>query len=261
MALASATAATAGSDTRPSAAPITKKHAWQHVEMVRADLKGSYRARSTEDDINSVRYFRPADPTATPTEGATQRGPTQRGPTLKSTPTKALVVHDVVLDDLRLPPDAPTGNACTTESALGYPQKAPPVTTPETGTDLWNAQIRCHVVRMRDPPPKTPPGATAGAFGSVFSAAVMSFGYVDEPDNGARAPKGFGPTVDIRLTSGENGSAQSSQHGYSLHGSDIDFVYVPYPKALPDRIHIARKLFRSDTPGVIQIDLPVGSGK
>ena len=123
MALASATAATAGSDTRPSAAPITKKHAWQHVGMVRADLQGPYRARSTEEDINSVRYFRPADPAVTPTEGGTQRGLTQRGPTLKFTPTKALVVHDVVLDDLRLPPGAPTGNAGTTESALGYPQK------------------------------------------------------------------------------------------------------------------------------------------
>ena len=103
---------------------------------------------------------------------------------------------------------------------------------------------------MRDPPPKTPPGATGAAFGSVFSAAVMSFGYVDEPDDGARAPKGCGPTVDIRLTNGENGSAQSSQHGYSLHGSDIDFAYVPHPTAFPDRINIVRELFRSDnTPG------------
>ena len=71
VAPASATAATAGSDARPSAPPITKKHAWQHVEIVRKDLKGSFRIRNTQEDIDSVRYFRPADPAATPTEGGT----------------------------------------------------------------------------------------------------------------------------------------------------------------------------------------------
>ena len=109
--------------------------------MVRKDLKGSFRIRSTEEDIGSVRYFRPADPTATPTEGATQRGSTQRGSTLKFTQTEALMVHGAILGDLRLPPGAPTGNTAAAESALGYPQKAPPVTAPETGADLWNARI------------------------------------------------------------------------------------------------------------------------
>ena len=123
VAPASATAATAGSDARPSSPPITKKHAFQHVEMVRADLKGSYRTRSTEEDIDSVRYFQPADPTATPTEGATQRGSTQRGSTPKFTQTEALKVHGVMLDDLRLPPGASTGNTAATESALGYPRE------------------------------------------------------------------------------------------------------------------------------------------
>ena len=31
------------------------------------------------------------------------------------------------------------------ESGLGYPRKAPPVAAPDTGADLWNAQILCHV--------------------------------------------------------------------------------------------------------------------
>ena len=261
VAPASATAATAGSDARPSAPPITKKHAFQHVEMIREDLKGSFRIRSTEEDIDSVRYFQPADPTATPTEGGTQRGSTQRGSTPKFTQTEALKVHGVILDDLRLPPGAPTGNTCRDRVRSGVPPKGTARHGPrDRGGPMERANpVPCGTDARS--PPKAPPGAAGTTFGSAFSAAVMSFEYVEEPDNGARTPKGFGPTVVIRLTSGENGSAQSDQHGYSLHGSDIEFAYVPHPTALPDRIHIVRKLFRSDTPGVVQIDLPVGSGK
>ena len=75
VAPASATAATAGSDARPSAPPITKKHSFQHVEMVREDLKGPFRIRSTEEDIDSVRNLKPVDPTAT-----RQRGPPNEDP-------------------------------------------------------------------------------------------------------------------------------------------------------------------------------------
>ena len=113
-------------------------------------------------------------------------------------------------------PGIPTGNAATTAPVLGYPPKAPPVTAPEIGTDLWNAQIQCHEVRTHDPPPKAPPGAAGTVFGSVFSAAVMSFEYVEEPDDGVRMAKGCGPTVVIRPANGKDGSAQSSQHGNSL---------------------------------------------
>ena len=95
---ASATAAT-DSDARASAPPGTKKHAWQHVEHVRKDLDEMFRKRSTEDELDSVRFYRPADPAATPAEVDTQRGSTtQRGSSLKFTPTTALVVHDVVRD-------------------------------------------------------------------------------------------------------------------------------------------------------------------
>ena len=59
---------------------------------------------------------------------------------------------------------------------------------------------------------------------------------------------------------GEGDSAQSSQHSHSIHGYVIDLGYAPHPPFLPDRIHIVRKRFRSDTSGVIQVDLPSGSG-
>ena len=76
--LAGATAATAGSDPRASAPPVAKKkHAWQNVEHVRADLKGTFRMKSTEEELESVRFYRPADPAATPAEGGTQRGSSQ----------------------------------------------------------------------------------------------------------------------------------------------------------------------------------------
>ena len=82
---ASASAAPADSDAPTPAPPVTKKHAWQHVAQVREDLRESFRPRSTEEELGSVRFYRPADPTAGP---ATQRGPTtQRGPNLKFTPT------------------------------------------------------------------------------------------------------------------------------------------------------------------------------
>ena len=113
---------------------------------------------------------------------------------------------------------------------------------------------------MRDPPPKAPPSAMGAIFGSAFSAAVMAFEYIEEPADDRPTTKGLGPSIVIQPMPGENGPAQLSQHGRSIHGHDIDFVYVPHPTLLPERIHIARKRFRSDTSGVIQIDLPTGSG-
>ena len=79
------TTAATDSDARASAPPGTKKHAWQHVEHVRTDLQGTFRIRSTEEQLDSVRFYRSADPAATPAEGDTQRGPTQRGSNLKFT--------------------------------------------------------------------------------------------------------------------------------------------------------------------------------
>ena len=57
----------------------------------------------------------------------------------------------------------------------------------------------------------------------------MSFEHVDEPEDGTRVPGGSGPTIVIRLTSGgTQGPAQPTQHGYVLHGHDIEFVCGPY---------------------------------
>ena len=149
---ASATAAPAAdSDARAPAPPVTKKHAWQHVEHVRKDLRETFRSQSTEEELASVRLYRPADPAATPAGVDTQRGSTtQRGSSPKFTPTAALVVHGMVRDDMHHAPGMPTGNTATAASVPGFPQKAPPVAAPVTGTGLWNALIECHEVRMHE---------------------------------------------------------------------------------------------------------------
>ena len=259
---AGATAATAAnSDARPPGASTLRKHAWQYVDMVREDLGDSFRPRSTEEDVNAVRQFHRSE---TPAEGSTQRGPTQRGPIPKFTQTGSLVLRDVILGEVRVPEDAPTGNEVSAKygSGTGSPRKAPPLEAPAEGTDLWNARIQCHVVRMHDPPPKGPPPIQGTAYGSVFSEAVMTFEHVDETEDGTHALGGSGPKIVIRLKSGgTRGPAQPTPHGYVLHGHDIEFVCGPYTDGFPDRVHIVRKRFRSDTFGVIQVDLPEGSGE
>ena len=61
LAPAGATAATANSDARPPGAATLRKHVWQNVDIVRADLGNSFRPRSTEEDVNAVRQFRPLE--------------------------------------------------------------------------------------------------------------------------------------------------------------------------------------------------------
>ena len=70
LAPAGATEATANSDARPPGASTLRKHVWQNVDIVRADLANSFRPRSTEEDVDAVRYFQPTD----------RRRPRQRDP-------------------------------------------------------------------------------------------------------------------------------------------------------------------------------------
>ena len=93
LAPAGATEATADSDARPPGATTLRKHVWQNVGIVREDLANSFRTRSTEEDVDAVRYSQPTDRSETPAEGSTQRGSTQRGSIPKFTQTGAPRVH------------------------------------------------------------------------------------------------------------------------------------------------------------------------
>ena len=72
LAPAGATKATTDSDARPPGATTLRKHVWQNVDIVREDLANSFRPRSTEEDVDAVRYFQPTDRSKTPAEGSTQ---------------------------------------------------------------------------------------------------------------------------------------------------------------------------------------------
>ena len=56
------------------------------------------------------------------------------------------------------------------------------------------------------------------------------------------------------------GDGDPAQHGFTIHGHDVELVYVAHPRSFPGRITIVRKRFRPDMLGVIQIDVPPGSG-
>ena len=141
----------------------------------------------------------PTVPTVAPAGPDTQReSDTQRGSALKFTPTTALVASYVTRGDMTHTPDAPsTGNAVTTESISGRPQKAPSLTPIDVGTDLWNTAIQCHVVRMRDPAPHAPAGASGTLFGTVLTASLITFEYDLEPDDGPTG-MGSGPKILIK---------------------------------------------------------------
>ena len=56
------------------------------------------------------------------------------------------------------------------------------------------------------------------------------------------------------------GDRDPAQHGFTIHGHDIDLIYADHPWSFLDRLTIVRKRFRPDVSGVIQIDVPPGSG-
>ena len=140
----------------------------------------------------------PTVPTVAPAGPDTQReSDTQRGSALKFTPTTALVASNVTRDDMTHTPNAPTGNAVTTASVPGRPQKAPPLAALGFGKDLWDTPIQCHVVRMRDPAPHAPAGASGTLFGTVLTASLITFEYDLEPDDGPTG-MGSGPKILIK---------------------------------------------------------------
>ena len=253
---ASATTAPVGDGAQAPTPLATKMHAWQQVNQVRKDLSEMHRPRGTHEKIDAVRMY--AEPTDPAVAGPViQRGSnTQRGSTPKFTPTTSLAASNVARDDMAHAPDAPTGNAVTDAPIPGRPQQAPPLAALGVGTGLWNASIQCHLVRMRDPALHAPP---ATLFGTVFTAYLMTFEYGPAPDDGPTG-MGSGPKILIQPMQGGGDPTQPGLHSYTIHGHDIDFIYVSHPSSFPGRISIVRKRFRADATGVIQVDVPPGSG-
>jgi hypothetical protein len=67
---------------------------------------------------------------------------------------------------------------------------------------------------------------------------------------------------DRRSASRQGGGdpARSGRHSHSIHRRDIDLIFISHPSYFPDRISIVRKRYRPDAAGIVQVDVPPGSG-